>query len=621
MAKVIGIDLGTTNSCVAIMEHGDPLVIPNEEGSRTTPSVVAFAKDGSRLVGQIARRQAVTNADRTISVAKRMIGRRFEDEEVSRTRALVPYKITEAPNGDAWITVGSDHYSPPQISAMVLEKMKATAEEYLGEPVSQAVVTVPAYFNDSQRQATKDAGKIAGLEVLRIINEPTAAALAYGLGKKNHEKVAVFDLGGGTFDISILEIDNGVFEVRATNGDTFLGGEDFDNRIADWLLSQFTEETGVDLSKDPVAMQRIKEAAEKAKHELSTATDTEIHLPFIAMTAEGPQHLVTELTRTRLEALVADLIDRLAAPCNKALADARLKASALNAVLLVGGMTRMPRVQEKVREIFGMEPERGINPDEVVAVGAAIQGSVLKGEVKDVLLLDVTPLSLGIETAGGIFEPIIKRNTTIPCKKSNIFTTAQDHQDMVRVHILQGEREMVADNKSLGFLELHGLPPVPRGVPAIEVSFEIDSNGILHVHARDKGTGKAQSMRIISDSGLSEADIERMVNEADAFREQDQARKDAAEAKNKLDGLVYTTRRSLEEYGNTLSPAGISQVRGALNAAEQAIEDGSLSAIQQAHEGLLGAGQVLAEAIYAAVAADPGAAALGIGSDVVDDEG
>ena len=599
--RAIGIDLGTTNSCVAIIEHGDPLVIPNDEGSRTTPSVVAFTSDGERLVGQIARRQAVTNPERTIFAAKRLIGRRHADEAVQRILDVVPYEIVRSERGDAWVQVDDESFSPPQISAMVLEKMKAIAEAYLGEEVEKAIVTVPAYFDDAQRQATKDAGRIAGLDVLRIINEPTAAALAYGLGRRAKERIAVFDLGGGTFDISILELEDGVFVVRATNGDTFLGGEDFDNELIRHLLARFKDASGVDLRGDKIAMQRLKEAAEKAKHELSASFETDVNLPFLASNESGPLHLVETVDRNTLESLVENLIERLEEPCLRCLEDAGLSPRELDAVLLVGGMTRMPRVQEKVAEIFGREPERGINPDEVVAVGAAIQASVLSGEVKDILLLDVTPLTLGIQIAGGLVEPIIPRNTTIPCRKSKVFTTALDNQDMVRVHIVQGEREMAEDNHSLGKLELQGLPPAPRGVPEIEVTFELDVNGILNVRAKDLGTGRAQSLRIVANSGLSDSEVEHMVKEAELYRAEDEMRRAVAEAKNQLDALIYNTARSFEEFGDSLVSEDSEAIINALDAAEEAMDGVDADQLQLAYEELFEQAQRLADAIYGGI--------------------
>ena len=612
-SRAIGIDLGTTNSCVAIIEHGEPLVIPNDEGSRTTPSVVAFTSDGERLVGQIARRQAVTNPERTVYAAKRLIGRRNDDEAVERIRDLVPYDIVASERGDAWVKVDRESFSPPQISAMVLEKMKAIAEAYLGEEVDQAIVTVPAYFDDAQRQATKDAGRIAGLEVLRIINEPTAAALAYGLGRRNKERIAVFDLGGGTFDISILELEDGVFVVRATNGDTFLGGEDFDNELIRFLLARFVESTGVDLRGDKIAMQRLKEASEKAKHELSAGFETDVNLPFLASNDSGPLHLVETITRDTLEGLVEQLIERLEEPCLRCLEDAGLAPKDLDAVLLVGGMTRMPRVQEKVSEIFGREPERGINPDEVVAIGAAIQASVLSGEVKDVLLLDVTPLTLGIQIAGGLVEPIIPRNTTIPCRKSKVFTTALDNQDMVRVHIVQGEREMAEDNHSLGKVELQGLPPAPRGVPEIEVTFELDANGILNVRAKDLGTSRAQSLRIVANSGLSDSEVDHMIKEAELYRAEDERRRVVAEAKNQLDALIYNTARSFEEFGDALVPSDADAVVNALDAAEDAMEGIDAEELQFAYDQLFEQAQRLADAIYGGIREE-------VGDDLLEDD-
>ncbi|HTM07234.1 MAG TPA: molecular chaperone DnaK [Verrucomicrobiae bacterium] len=599
MAKVIGIDLGTTNSCVAIMEAGDPVVIANSEGSRTTPSVVAFSESGERLAGQIARRQAITNPENTISAVKRLIGRRYEDPLVQKATTVLPYKIVKADNGDAWVEIRAKKYSPAEISAFILQKMKQTAEDYLGEKVTEAVITVPAYFNDSQRQATKDAGRIAGLNVLRIINEPTAASLAYGLDKKKDEKIAVFDLGGGTFDISILELGEGVFEVKSTNGDTFLGGEDFDQRVIDYLADEFKKDQGIDLRKDRMALQRLKEAAEKAKIELSSSMETDINLPFITADQNGPKHLNIKLTRSKLEALCSDLIDRTEGPCRQALKDAGLSASEINEVILVGGMTRMPAVQERVKKLFGKEPHKGVNPDEVVAVGAAIQAAVLKGEVKDVLLLDVTPLSLGIETLGGVFTKLIERNTTIPTRKGQVFSTAADNQTAVSIRVFQGEREMAADNKLLGQFDLVGIPPAPRGVPQVEVTFDIDANGIVHVNAKDLGTGKEQSIKITASSGLNEEEIKKMVKEADAHAEEDKKRKETAEAHNQLESLIYQTEKSLKEYGGELEAGVKETIDAALEKAKKAAESQDAQTLRSAAEELNQSSHKLAEAVYA----------------------
>lgn len=598
MAKVIGIDLGTTNSCVAVMDGGKPKVIENAEGARTTPSIVAFAKDGERLIGQPAKRQAVTNPESTIYAVKRLIGRRFDDPMTKKDMGLVPYGIVKGKTGDAWVKAGGEEYSPSQISAFILQKMKETAEAYLGETVTQAVITVPAYFNDAQRQATKDAGQIAGLEVLRIINEPTAAALAYGMDKDENKTIAVYDLGGGTFDISILEVGDGVFEVKSTNGDTFLGGEDFDSVLVEHLAAGFNKAEGIDLTKDKLALQRLKEAAEKAKIELSSTQTTEVNLPFITADQNGPKHLVKTITRADLEKLVDDLIKRTLEPCKKALADAGIKADAIDEVVMVGGMTRMPKVRDVVKNFFGKEPHTGVNPDEVVAMGAAIQAGVLQGDVKDVLLLDVTPLSLGIETLGGVFTRMIDRNTTIPTKKSQVYSTAEDNQNAVTIRVFQGEREMAADNKLLGNFDLVGIPPAPRGVPQVEVTFDIDANGLVSVTAKDKGTGKEQQIKIQASGGLSDADIDQMVRDAEAFAEEDKKRRESAEAKNNAESLVHTTEKQLEEHGSKIDAALKSEIEAAVAETKTAIEGGDAEAMKEKATALAQIAMKLGEAIY-----------------------